>query len=247
MSNPARPPFVAQHAVPAGVTLTRWWWVRHAPVREDGGCIYGQTDIGCDCSDRVVFEAVGKILPRNAVWFASNLRRTHQTAQALWDAGFPRPAQMTHEAAFAEQHLGEWQGLNRAAFFASRPIAVGSYWFAPIDDPAPGGESFMDLYNRVKGAIVRINASCAGRDVIVVAHGGTIKAALGVALGDQPEKGLAFTIDNVSVTRLDHLASDGHSGWRVPMVNQQPWIADASHAAMHQPSGAEVSSEAKLA
>lgn len=247
MSNSAKPSFTAQHAVPAGVVATRWWWVRHAPVREDGGCIYGQTDIGCDCSDRVVFEAVGKILPRNAVWFASNLKRTHQTAQALWDAGFPKPAQMTHEPAFAEQHLGEWQGLNRAAFFASRPIAVGSYWFAPIDDPAPGGESFMDLYSRVKGAIARINTSCAGRDVVAVAHGGTIKAALGVALGDQPEKGLAFTIDNVSVTRLDHLASDGHSGWRVPMVNQQPWIADASHAAMHQPSGAEVSSEAKLA
>ena len=53
--------------VPCVVT-TRWWWVRHAPVREDGGCIYGQKDLGCDTSDRVVFEAVGKILPRNAVW-----------------------------------------------------------------------------------------------------------------------------------------------------------------------------------
>ena len=51
---------------------TRWWWVRHAPVREDDGCIYGQKDLGCDTSDRVVFEAVGKILPREAVWFSSN-------------------------------------------------------------------------------------------------------------------------------------------------------------------------------
>ena len=54
--------------------------MRHAPVREDNGCIYGQTDLGCDTSDRVVFAAVGKILPRNAVWVASNLKRTHQTA-----------------------------------------------------------------------------------------------------------------------------------------------------------------------
>jgi len=154
---------------------------------------------------------------------------------------------MTQDSAFAEQHLGQWQGLNRAAFFASRPIAVGTYWFAPIDEPSPGGESFMDLYNRVKGAIARINAAHAGGDVVVVAHGGTIKAALGVALNDQPERGLAFTIDNVSVTRLDHLSSDGHSGWRIPMVNQQPWIADASHAAMHQPSGAEPASATKLA
>ena len=162
MSNAAKP-FVAQHSVPTGVVATRWWWVRHAPVREDGGCIYGQKDIGCDTSDREVFEAVGKILPRNAVWFASNLKRTHQTADAIWAAGFPKPDTMPHEAALAEQHLGEWQGLNRAAFFASRPIEVGSYWFAPIDDPAPGGESFMDLYNRVRGAIERINQSTPAR------------------------------------------------------------------------------------
>jgi broad specificity phosphatase PhoE len=219
--------------------------VRHAPVREDGGCIYGQKDLGCDTSDRVVFDAVGKILPRNAVWYSSNLKRTHQTADAIWAAGFPKPAVMTQEKALAEQHLGEWQGMNRAAFLASRP--VGSHWFAAIDEPAPGGESFMDLYNRVKGAIDRINADHAGKDVIAVAHGGTIKAAVGLALGGLVEKGLAFDIDNCSVTRLDHLASAGRGNWRLPMVNQQPWIADPSHAAMHQPAGPEVVPETKLA
>ena len=76
----------------------------------------------------------------------------------------------------------------------------------------------------------------------------TLLAAIGLALNDQPDRGLAFTIDNCSVTRLDHLASDGHAGWRIPMVNQQPWIADASHAAMHQPAGPEVAtSPTKLA
>ena len=44
-----------------------------------------------------------------------------------------------------------------------------------------------------------------------MAHGGTIKAAIGLALGGQPDKGLAFDIDNCSVTRLDHFASAGHS------------------------------------
>jgi alpha-ribazole phosphatase len=244
MSNPAEP-FSAPHSGAKGVVATRWWWVRHAPVREDGGCIYGQKDIGCDTSDRAVFDAVAKILPRDAVWFASNLKRTHQTAEAIWAAGFPKPSAMPHLPALAEQHLGEWQGMNRAGFLASRP--AGSNWFAPIDEPAPGGESFMDLYNRVRGAIERINLEHAGRTIIAVAHGGTIKAAVGLALGNQPEKGLAFDIDNCSVTRLDHLANSGHSSWRLPMVNQQPWIADASHAAMHQPAGPEVVPATKLA
>jgi broad specificity phosphatase PhoE len=242
MSNPDKPA-VAQNSVIA----TRWWWVRHAPVREDDGCIYGQKDLGCDTSDRVVFTAVGKILPRNAVWISSNLKRTHQTAEAIWAAGFPRPAAMKHEAALAEQHLGQWQGMNRAAFVASRP--VGSHWFADVDEPAPGGESFMDLYGRVRAVIERTNVEHAGKDVIAVAHGGTIKAAIGLALDHRPAQGLAFDIDNCSVTRIDHLASAGKSIWRLPMVNQQPWIADASHNAMHQPAGPEVvpETETKLA
>src|ERR1700744_5954148 len=112
---------------------------------------------------------------------------------------------MTQEAPFAEQDLGEWKGMNRAALLASRP--AGSNWFAAIDVPAPGGESFMDLYNRVCGAIERITVAHAGRDIVPVAHGGPIKAAIGLALGGLPEKGLAFDVDNCSVTRLDHISS----------------------------------------
>ena len=235
MSNPEK----------SAVVTTRWWWVRHAPVRSDGGNIYGQSDIACDTSDREVFDAVAKILPRKAVWVASSLQRTHQTAEAIWATGFPKPLAMAREAAFAEQHLGQWQGMNRAAFLASRP--PGSHWFADIADPAPGGESFMELYNRVVAAIDRINVVHAGQDVIAVGHGGTIKAAIGLALGGLPEKGLAFDIDNCSVTRLDHFAGKTVNTWRLPMVNQQPWIADARHKAMHQPAGPEVVQDNKLA
>jgi alpha-ribazole phosphatase len=49
------------------------------------------------------------------------------------------------------------------------------------------------------------------------------------------------------VTRLDHFAADcngtGNGIWRLPMVYQQPLIADAIHAAMHQPAGPEVKSK----
>src|SRR5580698_8075974 len=212
-----------------GTVATRWWWVRHAPVREDNGCIYGQKDLGCDTSDREVFEAVGKILPRDAIWAA----------------GYPKPSDMPHVKDLAEQHLGEWQGMHRATFLATRP--AGSNWFAEIDQPAPGGESFMDLYNRVTSAIGRFNAEHAGKNIIAVAHGGVIKAALGLALGGLPAKGLDFDIENCSVTRLDHFAVNGHRNWRLPMVNQQPWMADAAHNAMHQLAGPEIASASKLA
>ena len=61
---------------------TRWWWIRHAPV-PDGGRIYGQSDLDCDCTDAEIFATLARELPRDAVWVTSNLARTHQTAAAI--------------------------------------------------------------------------------------------------------------------------------------------------------------------
>ena len=65
-----------------GLVETRWWWVRHAPV-PDGGRIYGQRDLDCDCSDARVFRAVAAVLPQDAVWVTSALKRAKQTAAAI--------------------------------------------------------------------------------------------------------------------------------------------------------------------
>lgn len=224
--------------------ITRWWWVRHAPVREDGGRIYGQSDLGCDCSDTVVFQGLARTLPRNAVWVSSNLKRTHQTAAAIWEAGFPKPASMPQEKDFAEQNLGDWQGRDRTSFYASRPVQLGSHWFGPADEKTPNGESFLDLIARVGNGIRKINAANEGRDVVAVAHGGVIKAAIALALGLGPEGGLKFAIENCSLTKLDYVTLNGDTGWRVGMVNHQPWLAGGDHPAMHQPAGPEI---AKLA
>src|SRR5262249_51970884 len=67
---------------PAPMSTTQWWWVRHAPV-PDGGRIYGQRDLDCDCSDGGIFTALAKELPQEAVWVTSNLKRATQTAAAI--------------------------------------------------------------------------------------------------------------------------------------------------------------------
>jgi broad specificity phosphatase PhoE len=228
------------NAADTGLQTTRWWWIRHAPVREDGGRIYGQSDLNCDCSDRAVFDGLARVLPDNAVWFSSNLKRTYLTAEAVWGAGFPKPDRMSREEDFAEQNLGDWQGRDRAAFYASRPVQLGSHWFGPADERTPGGESFIDLYERVTSRIDKINATHPGRDIVAVTHGGTIKAAIAQALGLGPVGGLKFAIENCSLTRLDYLTLGGDAGWRVGMVNHQPWIVPSAHPTMHQPAGPEI-------
>jgi alpha-ribazole phosphatase len=216
---------------------TRFLWVRHAPVRDDGGRIYGQRDLSCDCSDRHVFVALARALPRDAQWVASNLRRTHETARAIWAADRNKFADVSLEqvADLAEQNLGEWQGLDRANFFREREVTPGSFWFAPADERSPGGESFADLVGRVRAAIADLIEAHRGRDIIAVAHGGTIRAAIAIALDLTPQAGLAFATDNCAITQLD-LYEGGEQGWRVVTINHQPWegLIEA------QPAGPEV-------
>jgi alpha-ribazole phosphatase len=224
LSNPiAREIAATPPGAEKGFVRTRWFWIRHAPVREDGGCIYGQADVACDCSDAETFRGLGRALPRGAVWVASHLVRTHQTAAAIWNAGLEAPEQLWRERDLAEQHLGDWQGMDRAAFFAGRAMAPASYWFGPAAERAPNGESFVDVVGRVRRTVERLTARWRGRDIVAVAHGGTIRAALAIALGLEPDGGLAFAIDNCSLTRLDHMQGEGEAGWRIAIVNHQPW------------------------
>jgi alpha-ribazole phosphatase len=207
---------------------TRWWWVRHAPVVVNDGRCYGQSDLPCRTDDATGFRGLAARLPREAVWVVSNLMRTHQTAAAIVAAGLPGPEPIPGpgvqvENGLAEQHFGEWQGQTYAALAERQAEDYHRFWFAPARERAPGGESFVDLIERVVPVIDRVNREHAGRDIIAVAHGGTIRAAIGYALGLSPEASLCFTIDNISLTRLDHFddptSRHGHS-WRVAGLNQ---------------------------
>ena len=204
---------------------TRFWWVRHAPVGH-GGRIYGQADLSCDCSQDAVFAGLAGQLPGGAVWVTSTLRRTHETAAAIIRAGvagpelIPGPEAMAI-ADLAEQHFGAWQGLTYDELRQSRNGDFHRFWHAPAHQAPPGGESFVALIDRVARTIHQLAAAHAGRDIIAVAHGGTIRAALAVALSLDPEAALAFSIDNCSLTRIDRIDGPGMGhGWRVVTVNR---------------------------
>jgi alpha-ribazole phosphatase len=212
-------------------TTTRFWWVRHAPVASEGR-IYGQKDMPCDCADTALFTGLAEQLPRQAVWVTSNLRRTYETAAAIVRAGLPGPRPIPGPgsiamADLAEQNFGDWQGLTYEELRQSRDGDFHRFWHAPAHETPPGGESFVAVIERVAGAIHRLVADHAGHDLIAVAHGGTIRSALALALGLDPEAALAFTIENCSITRIDHIDGPGMGhGWRVVTVNRPPRPAD---------------------
>ncbi|HVT55598.1 MAG TPA: histidine phosphatase family protein, partial [Xanthobacteraceae bacterium] len=179
---------------------THWWWIRHAPV-PDNLRIYGQNDVDSDCTNAEIFRAVASEMPKQAVWITSSLARTMQTADAIMaqmdERHRPKQAPIKVPE-FAEQHLGEWQGMVREEFYRTRKPAP--FWFGLAEERAPGGESFNDLVARVKPGIERLTQEYAGRNIVAVAHGGTIKAMLAAALELSPDRALAFSIDNCSIT-----------------------------------------------
>lgn len=212
--------------------VTRWWWIRHAPVAgHDGRTIYGQDDLPADCSDLACFRALAAALPDDALWITSQLGRTRQTAVAIHAASGRACPELITEPDFAEQHFGEWQGLTHADLAERRDGHWHRFWLAPAEMAPPGGESFADVAARVAGAVERLTAAHAGRDIVAVAHGGSIRAALGVALGLHPDRALGFVIDNCSLTRIDHIEGaltsrepDRLKSWRVVRINErQGW------------------------
>jgi broad specificity phosphatase PhoE len=202
--------------------VTRWWWIRHAPVRAHGGRCYGQSDVVADVSDHEAFTALAGALPRDALWVTSQLKRTHQTAAAIAAAGLAVPETVI-EPEFAEQHFGLWQGRLYDEIDRDLGPDAHKFWLAPAHHAPPGGESFLDVIARVERAVGRLTRAHAGRDIVAVAHGGSIRAAVQIALDMPPERALAVSVDNLSLSRLDHVDGPGAGGtWRVVMLNLRP-------------------------
>jgi alpha-ribazole phosphatase len=209
---------------------TRWWWVRHGPVAGAPARIFGQLDLSCDTSDAETIARLGRLLPRNAVRIVSSLKRTRETLAAIDRVGADDPADPLIEPAFAEQHFGRWQGLSWAEMAAADPQAYRGFWQDPTGSAPPEGESFAALMVRVHAAIQELTTRFAGRDIVAIAHGGTIRAAVALALGLEATAAMAIVVDNLCVTRLSHIRGDGlkpgGGEWRVECVNGPAvWIS----------------------
>ena len=193
--------------------VTRWWWVRHAPVPGPEDLIKGKLDLPSDTSDIASFTAQAARLPKGAAAVTSSRLRCRQTFDALVAAGLAvQPPEI--EPGLDEQDFGRLAGRTWSELKDSAELAA--FWADPANTPVPGGESFAELVARVRPAIARISARHASGDVVVVAHGGTIRAALCVALGITPAQALLFSVGTLSLTRIDSIGA----AWMVVSTNQ---------------------------
>ena len=109
---------------------------------------------------------------------ASPVRRTRETADIVAGSlGLP----VEEEPGFAEMEFGEWDGLTFAEV-AERDKERMEAWFADMATAPPGGESFVEVRERVLAGLERILAAHAGRTVVVVSHVTPIKTLVAHAM-----------------------------------------------------------------
>ncbi len=201
---------------------TRFWLIRHALVEENARAIlYGVMDVQlCETTlleQAPMYQALAARLPRPARWVVTPLSRTARTAAAIFQAGYP-VVEPRVEPHLIEQSLGEWQGLPHADLPSKLEKPSHAFWPLAGDEKPPGGESMLEVVDRAGKALERLAVDHAGEDVVIVSHGGTIRAAVAHALGVAPDNALHLSIQNLSLTRLERHPS----GWRVVCVNELP-------------------------
>jgi len=196
--------------------VTRWWWIRHGPVVENNAVCVGQLDLVPDLSDLAALARLSDAVPASPTWVCSPLCRTRATLEAIRANRKDDDGEPLVEPGFAEQHFGVWQGRT---YDEVRAETGDEAWRIPSLLQPPGGERYDTVFARVASAIEQVGAACSGGDIVVVAHAGSIRAALAKALDLNLDRALSISVAPLSLTSI---AQYGEDAWSVGFVNRLP-------------------------
>ena len=200
-------------------SVTRWWWVRHAPVRDAGGRVTGQLDLEADCSDHEQIARVAVRLPQNPVWMVEPAQAHAPDLDVLHTACGITGTAVEVERDVAEQDFGDWQGKTYAELEASDADRYKKFWIAPGTTRPPGGGKLRRRHDagRARGRAPLDRACRArhrrGRPWRIDPRRGCAGA------GPRPGARLALQVDPLSLTRLDRIADASGVVWSIGCVN----------------------------
>lgn len=152
--------------------------------------------------------------------FASPTTRTKQTAAAIAEA---LDLEVQVAAALKELDFGQWQGLSMADISTQHPKEFDA-WLGHPDKACPGGESIADLSARVTAWREELASSLADPgsaaeppeligetpvNIVVVAHGGTIRELIRQALQAPLESTYRMQVDLGSLSVVEFYRDGG--------------------------------------
>jgi probable phosphoglycerate mutase len=164
--------------------------------------IQGQLDIGLNDTGRWQARRVGEALatePITAV-YSSDLGRAHETAQAVAAmTGIPVVA----DEGLRERSFGIFEGKTFDEIHETWPDHAHN-WRKRIPEwqPPDGGESLLELRERVTRTMRELAARHPGEQIVVVAHGGVLDTLYRVATGQEVNSPRTWELPNGAINRL---------------------------------------------
>jgi len=142
-----------------------------------------------------------------AALYASPLRRAWQTAERIGEALNLCP--VPHDG-LKEMNFGQISGITLDEFRERFPD-LHKRWTDKMDlsFTFPGGEQRVQFFQRVGEAMAGIVARHPDQKVVVVAHGGSLRACLVHYLPAQFSQWWTYELGNCSLTRLEVRAGQG--------------------------------------
>ncbi len=147
----------------------------------------------------------------------SPLDRARETADAAAQA-LGAPVRVLD--GLIETDFGAWEGLTFAEA-AQRDPELHARWLSDPSVPAPGGESFDQVRERVEGVRRDIVALYPEQNVVVVSHVTPIKTLLQLALAVGPELLFRLHLDLASLSVAEFYPDGGTS---VRLVNDTSYL-----------------------
>jgi alpha-ribazole phosphatase len=178
--------------------------IRHTTLNVAPYICYGQSDV--EVSDSFELESQALLQKLRSLEFdavyASPLRRCHQLAQALCvEDGLKVAAEEIRlderlkELNFGDWEMSPWDAIPREPF---------DRWANDYANLAPpNGETFTELHARAKSFVEEVGSHSHGKNLLVVTHGGLIRALIAETLNLPLKRLFRIAIDHGSVTELE--------------------------------------------
>ena len=177
--------------------------VRHGEtVWNRDGRIQGHTDVGL--SERGIEQATKlaqrlENVPFDAA-YSSDLARASATAGLVLRG---RDVPLNPTAQLREYHKGAFEGLTEAELRARFPAEYPGYVAKDLDYAPEGGESTRQVSSRMASVICDIKERHLEDRVLVVGHGGSLRAAMMALLGMSMDANWRFVFGNCTLTIVD--------------------------------------------
>lgn len=115
--------------------------------------------------------------------------------------------------------FGELEGMTPKQAWAAYPELLKNLWQAPERHTPPGGEPFTAFLARVQACIDIILPQFSGQHILLVVHGGVIRAMLTCCIGFTPRDTFKIEVPYAGMTRVKAYRHDDHTDFALQFIN----------------------------